>query len=182
MIKIVTNGSEEINAPSLSLRFAISETNTMINNWAKNYEDLTNNNETRLLEQHIVPGTVIVMCSCIKKQRGDSLEAFEQNLKMVINVCKNLFSDNLLRFVYVSSAEVYGEDLNDLFITEDTPIAPTSYYGMAKHISELIIKKSLVNYPSTSYVILRPPLVFGPGEEDSFYGPSGFIKAAIKNE
>ena len=31
MIKIVTKGKEEINAPSLSLRFAISETKTKIN-------------------------------------------------------------------------------------------------------------------------------------------------------
>ena len=52
---------------------------------------------------------------------------------MVINVCKHLLSDNLLRFLFVSSAEVYGEDLNDLLITEETQIAPTSYYGMAKY-------------------------------------------------
>ena len=31
MTKIVTNGREEIKAPSLSLRFAISETNTIMN-------------------------------------------------------------------------------------------------------------------------------------------------------
>ena len=88
----------------------------------------------------------------------------------------------LLRFLFVSSAEVYGEDLNDLLITEETQIAPTSYYGMAKYASELIIKKSLIDYPNTSYMILRPALVYGPGEEGSFYGPSGFMKAAVKNE
>ena len=85
------------------------------------------------------------MCSGIKKQYGDSLEIFEQNLKMVMNVCKHLLSNNVLRFVFVSSAEVYGEDLNDLSITEETQVAPTSYYGMAKYASELIIKKSSRN-------------------------------------
>lgn len=144
--------------------------------------DLTNNNDAHQLEQYVIRGTIIVMCSGIKKQYGDSLEIFEQNLKMVINVCTNLLSSNLLRFLFVSSAEVYGEDLNDLSITEETQVAPTSYYGMAKHSSELIIKKSLIDYPNTSYMILRPALVFGPGEEGSFYGPSGFMKAAVKNE
>ena len=144
--------------------------------------DLTKNNDALQLSQYVIPGTVIVMCSGIKKQYGDSLEIFEQNLKMVINVCKNLLSDNLLRFLFVSSAEVYGEDLNDLFITEKTQAAPTSYYGMAKYISELIIKKSLAAYPKTSYIILRPALIFGPGEEASFYGPSGFMKAAVNNQ
>ena len=144
--------------------------------------DLTKNNDALQLSQYVIPGTVIVMCSGIKKQYGDSLEIFEQNLKMVINVCKNLLSDNLLRFLFVSSAEVYGEDLNDLFITEKTQAAPTSYYGMAKYISELIIKKSLAAYPKTSYMILRPALIFGPGEEASFYGPSGFMKAAVNNQ
>ena len=144
--------------------------------------DLTKNNDALQLSQYVIPGTVIVMCSGIKKQYGDSLEIFEQNLKMVINVCKNLLSDNLLRFLFVSSAEVYGEDPNDLFITEKTQAAPTSYYGMAKYISELIIKKSLAAYPKTSYIILRPALIFGPGEEASFYGPSGFMKAAVNNQ
>ena len=144
--------------------------------------DLTKNNDALQLGKYVIPGTIIVMCSGIKKQYGDSLEIFEKNLKMVINVCKNLLSDNLLRFLFVSSAEVYGEDLNDLFITEETQVAPTSYYGMAKRTSELIIKKSLKKYSNTSYVILRPALVFGPGEEGGFYGPSGFVKAAVKNE
>ena len=105
--------------------------------------DLTNNNDAHQLEKYVIPGSVIVMCSGLKKQYGDSLEILEQNLKMVMNVCNNLLSNNLLRFVFVSSAEVYGEDLNDLSITEETQVAPTSYYGMAKHTSELIIKKSL---------------------------------------
>jgi len=144
--------------------------------------DLTKNHDAHQLEKYVVRGTIIVMCSGIKKQYGDSLEIFEQNLKMVIHVCKNLLSSNLLRFLFVSSAEVYGEDLNNLLITEETQVAPTSYYGMAKHSSELIIKKSLIDYPNTSYMILRPALVFGPGEEGSFYGPSGFMKAAVKNE
>ena len=137
--------------------------------------DLTKNNDALQLGKYVIPGTIIVMCSGIKKQYGDSLEIFEQNLKMVISVCK-------LRFLFVSSAEVYGEDLNDLLITEETQIAPTSYYGMAKYASELIIKKSLIDYPNTSYMILRPALVYGPGEEGSFYGPSGFMKSAVKNE
>jgi len=143
--------------------------------------DLTNN-DTYLLEEYVIPGTIMVMCSGIKKQYGDSLEIFEKNLKMVVNVCKNLLSDNVLRFVFVSSAEVYGEDLDDMSISEETQVAPTSYYGMAKYTSELIIKKSLTDYPNTSFIVLRPALVFGPGEEESFYGPSGFMKAALQNE
>ena len=143
--------------------------------------DLTNN-DTYLLEEYVIPGTIMVMCSGIKKQYGDSLEIFEKNLKMVVNVCKNLLSDNVLRFVFVSSAEVYGEDLDDMSISEETQVAPTSYYGMAKYTSELIIKKSLTDYPNTSFIVLRPALVFGPGEEESFYGPSGFMKAALQIE
>ena len=47
MTKIVTNGREEINAPSLSLRFAISETNTIIPGlgffWDTNFASLSLN-------------------------------------------------------------------------------------------------------------------------------------------
>ena len=31
-----------------------------------------------------------------------------------------------------------------------------------------------------SLLILRPPLVYGPGEKGSFYGPMGFVRAAMK--
>ena len=61
--------------------------------------DLTNNHDARQLKEYVIPGTIIVMCSGLKKQYGDSLEIFEQNLKMVMNVCKNLLSNDVLRFV-----------------------------------------------------------------------------------
>ena len=65
--------------------------------------DLSRNKDALQLQQHVIPGTILVMCSGIKKQYGDSIDILELNLNMVINVCKNLLSKNLLRFVFISS-------------------------------------------------------------------------------
>ena len=40
------------------------------------------------------------------------------------------------KFVFFSSNAVYGEYTENLGITENTADNPTSYYGMAKYISE----------------------------------------------
>ena len=83
------------------------------------------------------------------------------------------------RFVFFSSAAVYGEEITSLQITEETAVQPTSFYGAAKFACECLFRK--VIRPPASLVILRPALIYGPGDQGG-YGPSGFVKAAVKGE
>jgi UDP-glucose 4-epimerase len=119
------------------------------------------------------PDTVVVMTAGVKRQWGDSLEAFGQNVAMALNVARVLETHPVRRFIYFSSAAVYGEANHDLNISEETPVRPTSYYGAAKFASECILRES---------VALRPPLIYGPGDTSRSYGPSGFAWAAKHGE
>lgn len=125
--------------------------------------------------------TLVIVCSGIKKQWGDSLDIFSKNLLMTTNLCRLLETRPVRRLVYFSSAEVYGEDLDDLHITEMTPVSPTSYYGMAKYASERLLWK-VADSHGISLLLLRPPLVYGAGDTSRGYGPSGFIWAAVNRE
>lgn len=124
--------------------------------------------------------TTVVFLAGVKRQLGDTLEAFETNMAMATNFCRCLQQQPIRRVVYVSSAAVYGEEHHNLSITEETAIRPTSLYGAAKFATECLVAKTLRDSGTGSLAIVRPPLVYGPGDASASYGPSGFAKAAMR--
>lgn len=126
--------------------------------------------------------TAVIMCSAIKRQFGDSLDVCLQNLVMVMNLSRMLQDHEVARLIYFSSAAVYGEDVHNIGITEETAVAPTSYYGIAKFASECILRKVFAAGNNQALAIIRPPLVYGPGDAGNTYGPSGFIRAALSQQ
>ena len=56
---------------------------------------------------------------------------------------------------------------------------PTSFYGIGKFTAERVLWKTINNHKDFSYVFLRPPTIYGPGDSLFPYGPSGFTKAAV---
>ena len=65
------------------------------------------------------------------------------------------------RFVYISSAEVYGQpDQNP--VAESSTLNPVSPYGAAKAAAEWTVRASAISNGHEA-VILRPFTVFGPG-------------------
>lgn len=141
--------------------------------------DLTRADDVRQLLPLIDGQTAVVMCAAIKRQLGDNLDTYERNVQMVTNLCRVLEEAPVGQFIYFSSAAVYGEETENLKITEQTPVNPTSYYGIAKYSCERLLQKVLAHASQTSLVILRPALIYGPGDQ-GLYGPSGFAQAAAQ--
>lgn len=121
-----------------------------------------------------------MLLAAVKRQFGDTLEMFQQNVSIVENICRLLENHPIRRLIFLSSAAVYGEETENLCISEQTPINPTSYYGIAKYSGERLLRKVCVANQLTSLVCLRPPLVYGPGDKGKTYGPSGFVAAALE--
>jgi len=126
-------------------------------------------------------GTVLFLAG-VKRQFGDSLETFQANVVMMTNFCRCLKQQSVRRLIFVSSAAVYGEERTNLEITETTPACPTSLYGIAKWTSEMLLMQTLRHHPTTSLTIVRPPLIYGPGDTSVSYGPNGFARAATHGE
>lgn len=126
--------------------------------------------------------TAVVMLSAIKPNIADDQETCWKNIAMVTNVCRALSSHPVGRLIYMSSAAVYGEDIAHLRITEETPVSPRSYYGIAKYTSERLLWKTFAGVPGSSLLVLRPPVVYGPGEGATGYNPSGFLQKAMSGE
>lgn len=92
-------------------------------------------------------------------------EYFETNVLGALNVCRYSEARKVRKLVFSSSISVYGpsEDLT----TEATPLAPTTSYGRSKLMAEMIHRRW--NESSVGHlVIVRPAVIFGPGEGGNF--------------
>ena len=101
---------------------------------------------------------------------------------MIINLCNALDRKPAKRVIFLSSTSVYGDDFDNLGITEETPLAPNNYYGISKLTGEQLLQLRFREVNDQSLKILRAPLIYGPGDLRSDYGPNGFCKAAIQEE
>lgn len=136
--------------------------------------DLCDRESTKQVIRHLSPDTTVIMLAAIKKQFGDRIEIYQQNMSMIENICEMVQQRPLRQFVYFSSAAVYGEDIHNKQITESIPVNPRSFYGIAKFTSERLLSKTFQS-ESTPLAILRPPLIYGSGDASKGYGPSYFL-------
>ena len=140
--------------------------------------DLTQEESQEVIAEAYDGHTAVVLCAAVKRQFGENASAFESNVRIVQNLIATADRKKISRLAFMSSAAVYGEETHDTAITEETPVNPSSYYGIAKFTGECLLRKALGEGKITSLVCFRPPLVYGPGDRGKTYGPSGFCAAA----
>ena len=144
--------------------------------------DLTRLDAARgVLTSYMDTSTALIVLSGIKRQLGDTPEIFHKNLSMIVNLGQLLEERPVARVVFMSSGAVYGEEIDDRAISEDTPVHPVSYYGIAKYASEGLLER-VCRAKGISLVSVRPPLVYGPGDASSCYGPVVFVRTALASK
>lgn len=98
--------------------------------------DLTSAEQAAQLIPFLTPQSTLVLAAAVKRQFGDTFEAFRQNTAIVENICSLLEKHPVKRVIYMSSSAVYGEETDNTDISELTPVNPTSYYGINKYTAE----------------------------------------------
>ncbi|MEV6104824.1 UDP-glucose 4-epimerase GalE [Streptomyces sp. NPDC051940] len=95
----------------------------------------------RAFAEHEVSG--VVHCAA-KKQVGESVEQpiwyYEVNVHGLAVLLDEVVAAGIGRFLFSSSAAVYGTPQTDDMITEDTPCAPMSPYGETKLAGEWLVR------------------------------------------
>ncbi len=97
--------------------------------------DLTRTEAVERLSALFEADVGVVMTAGVKRQWGDTLEAFSRNLSMARNVCNALAARPVGRFLFFSSAAVYGEANDNEAIDENTAVCPTSLHTTASQNS-----------------------------------------------
>lgn len=90
------------------------------------------------------------------------------NVAGTLNLARQAASAGVERFVFLSSIKVNGEQTRpgQRFNPDDQPV-PEDPYGMSKWEAELGLRK-VAEESGMEVVIIRPPLVYGPGVKGNF--------------
>ncbi len=84
------------------------------------------------------------------------------NVDITTALCEAIQKSSVQKLVYLSSAKVHGETTAPgVPFSELSPTEPQDAYGVTKLAAEQVVKDSFSG-SGKRYVIIRPPLVYGP--------------------
>ncbi len=101
------------------------------------------------------------------------------NVAGSVRLARQAIDSGVSRFVYLSSIKVNGERTEPgvPFTEHDTP-APVEPYGASKALAEQQLR-ALVSGSALELVIIRPPLVYGPGVKANFLSMTRYLARGI---
>ena len=124
---------------------------------------------------HLAARTHILMSSF-----QDSLAKYRYiNVNCTINLARQASQASVRRFIYVSSIKVNGEFTNNgkAFTADDIP-NPQDFYGISKYEAELGLQ-NIAEQCEMDIVIIRPPLIYGPGVKGNLLNMIRFINKSL---
>ncbi|MFC1585325.1 UDP-glucose 4-epimerase family protein [Fibrobacterota bacterium] len=90
---------------------------------------------------------------------------------------KEAIKHSVKRIVYISTIKVNGEGSESAYKADDK-VCPKDPYGMSKWEAELILNKAC-DEGGIETVIIRPPLVYGPGVTANFLSLIRLVKSGL---
>lgn len=116
---------------------------------------------------------VVVHCAArvhvMGEKASESLFEFRRvNVDGTLNLARQASKAGVNRFIFISSIKVNGQStgLGNPFTADRTP-SPRDPYGLSKYEAELGLQM-LSEETGMELVIIRPPLVYGPGVKANF--------------
>lgn len=108
----------------------------------------------------------IIHLAAVTNPRASDADLQTANLDLAVSVARQAIAGGVRRFVFVSSIGVHGR-CADHPIAPDTPFAPADAYARSKACAEAALS-ALADGSGLDLVILRPPMIYGPGCEGRF--------------
>ncbi|MBS0286863.1 MAG: SDR family oxidoreductase [Proteobacteria bacterium] len=103
------------------------------------------------------------------KDKGLSLLAQYQevNVKGTQQLAKAAIKEQVKRFIYLSTIKVIGEKTIEMPLRAEDQPRPSDAYSLSKLQGEQILQEE-ARRSGMEWVIIRPPLVYGPGVKGNF--------------
>jgi len=89
--------------------------------------------------------------------------SFETNVKGTWNVLRSAEENNVQRFIFASSREIYGDTEGK--VSEDAELDPKNFYGASKATAEMYLDQ-FEEYSDLETYALRLANVYGPGDKN----------------
>ena len=115
---------------------------------------------------------VIHLAARVHVMKDTAIDALAEcrriNVEGTLNLARQAVKSGVKRFIFISSIKVNGEStlLGQPYTAEDEP-APVDPYGISKREAEEALRQ-LAGETGLEVVIIRPPLIYGPGVKANF--------------
>lgn len=116
----------------------------------------------------------------MKNNAADPLDAFRKvNVEGAWNLARQASDAGVQRFIFISSIKVNGEAtfLGQAYTADDQPM-PADPYGISKLEAEKALRQ-LADETGMEVVIIRPPLIYGPGVKGNFHSMMSWLRKGI---
>ncbi|WP_460091842.1 UDP-glucose 4-epimerase family protein [Pseudomonas sp. S2_E02] len=127
---------------------------------------------------------VVVHCAArvhvMNEVAADPLAAFRQvNVEGTARLARHAAKSGVKRFIFISSIKVNGEATlpGAPFSADDAP-APVDPYGISKREAEGALRQ-ISQDTGMEVVIIRPPLIYGPGVKANFLNMMRWLERGI---
>ena len=127
--------------------------------------------------------TVIHLAARVHVMRDTAVDPFAEfrrvNVAGTLNLARQAVAAGVRRFIFISTVKVNGEEttFGRPFTSEDLA-SPQDAYGISKHEAEEGLRH-LAEDTGLEVVIIRPPLVYGPGVKGNFHSMMRWINKGI---
>ena len=143
------------------------------------------NSDANTLWQAALKGRQVVVHAAARvhvmaEAAGNPLDEFRRvNVQGTLNLAEQAAAAGVRRFVFISSVKVNGESTlpGHRFTADDTP-APFDAYGTSKMEAEQGLR-DVTAETGMEVVIIRPPLVYGPGVKANFASMMRWLKRGV---
>jgi len=105
-------------------------------------------------------------------------EYFDTNRDGTDIICRVATENNIDEIIFYSSVAVYG-DLGHMMSTEAVEPVPSAPYGASKLAGEKVLTDWAAASPNRKVIIIRPAVVFGPGNTANMYNLINQINSGI---
>jgi nucleoside-diphosphate-sugar epimerase len=115
----------------------------------------------------------------MRRQASDAAGDFHRvNVEGTDNLARQAARAGVRRFVFLSSAKVNGEDSAQRAFVESDPVMPMDAYGASKAEAEKRLR-IISTETGMEVVVVRPPLVYGPGVKANFLSLLRAVDAGV---
>jgi nucleoside-diphosphate-sugar epimerase len=138
--------------------------------------DLTAEGAGAALASRLREDDAVVFVSALTPDRGKDAATLERNVRMARHVAEALIERPVAQLVNIGSDALYDDDANP--VREGSCASPSSLHG-AMHLVREVILVDACRIAGVPLVLLRPSLLFGPGDTHNGYGPNRYVRTAL---
>ena len=141
--------------------------------------DLTAPGADAGLASRLQASDALVFVSALTPDKGKDIATLMRNLRMGEAVAGALAARPVAHVVYISTDAVYRDDANP--VSERSCCQPASFHGVMHMARERMLVETLRS-PGVPLAVLRPSLLYGPGDTHNGYGPNRFLRLALEGK